>query len=783
LLSLPSVAQGPISAALGRDTAAYRVKGLVARNPAQRFSARFGPSGVAITAGAARFTLSLTAFGRGRALTSLQAVSPVASANRVSYAYGSLREWWANGPLGLEQGFDIATRPAGSGVLALSLAVPGGVRLSHGTLLLPGGLRYAGVQATDADGRALHAWLTLRGAQAVLHVNDRGARYPLRIDPSIQQAELTASDGAGNGSGEDHGDRFGYSVAVAGNTVVVGAPFHTVGSNALQGAVYVFQMPGSGWASATQTAELTNGAGADHVQLGYSVAISSDGNTIVAGAPAGSEAPGSPTNSQGSADVFTTTGDNWTTTSTPKAVLSYNPADESPLGGELGWSVAISASGDTIVAGAPYDGSSSGDYVGVAYVYTTTSAPGTWASSSSPALLTASANSNENDGPELGASVSIAANGDTVVAGAPYQGTSAQGAVYVFTTSGSWTSEHQTAELTASDGGGSDLLGYSVAIGGNTIAAGAYNHASQGAAYVFVMPTGGWVNATQTAELTAGATGDEQGWSVAIDPSGDTIVAGARGASPCTALGTVENGAAYVYTEPAGGWVNTTQANELAASDPNNSDDFGVAVAVAVSGSTIVVGADQHPAGSKTADHGAAYIFTDGGVSTTNCGASTPTPTPTPAPAPTPTPTVTVPTAQVASVSGGHADITAAISCPAGGTACPQVSVQATVTEHLKGSKIKAISASGKKKPKPKTKQVVIATAATILAAGATKTITIKLNATGLTLLKKFGKLNAIVTVRSAGKTIDTVTVTVEKAAKPKKKKTARTAGGPLRRG
>jgi hypothetical protein len=142
---------------------------------------------------------------------------------------------------------------------------------------------------------------------------------------------------------------------------------------------------------------------------------------------------------------------------------------------------------------------------------------------------------------------------------------------------------------------------------------------------------------------------------------------------------------------------------------------------------------------------------------------------------------VIIPTAQVASVAGGHADITAAISCPAGGAACPEVSFQANVTEHLKGSKIKAISASGKKKPKPKTKQVVIATAATILAAGATKTITIKLNATGLTLLKKFGKLNAIVTVRSAGKTIDTVTITVQKAAKPKKRKTARAAADSLR--
>jgi hypothetical protein len=205
LLSLPLVAQGPISAALGRDTAAYRVEGLVARNPAQRFSARFGRSGVAVAAGAARFTLSLKAFGRASALTSLQPVSPVASANRVTYAHGSLREWWANGPLGLEQGFDIATRPPGSGALAFSLAVSGAVGLAHGTLLLPDGLRYTGVHATDANGRALHAWLTLHGAQAVLHVNDRGARYPLRIDPSIQQAELTASDGAGNVSGEDYG--------------------------------------------------------------------------------------------------------------------------------------------------------------------------------------------------------------------------------------------------------------------------------------------------------------------------------------------------------------------------------------------------------------------------------------------------------------------------------------------------------------------------------------------------------------------------------------------------
>src|ERR1700722_9542226 len=99
LLSLPVAAQGPISAALGRGEAAYRIAGLLARNPAQRLSARFERSGVAITAGSARFAISLKAFGRGSALGALAAASPVASANRVSYAHGSLSEWGENGPL------------------------------------------------------------------------------------------------------------------------------------------------------------------------------------------------------------------------------------------------------------------------------------------------------------------------------------------------------------------------------------------------------------------------------------------------------------------------------------------------------------------------------------------------------------------------------------------------------------------------------------------------------------------------------------------------------------
>jgi hypothetical protein len=391
----------------------------------------------------------LKAFGRPNALRrTLASASPVASADRVTYARGPVREWWANGPLGLEQGFDIARRPAGSGALTLSLAVSGSARLDHGTVLLPGGLRYAGLRATDARGRSLHAWLHVRDGRVLVRVADRGARYPVRIDPFVEQAELTPSDGVG-------GDRFGYSVATSGNTVVVGAPYHAANSEADSGAVYVFKMPAAGWASATQTAELTDSALGGHVELGYSVAISSDGHTIVAGAPAGSEVTGNSTNSQGTVDVFTTTTGNWTSTSTPNARLTVS-TPESTLGGELGWSVAIS--GNTIVAGAPYDPTYPS--FGEAYVFVMPA--GGWVNATQTAELSASDPTNPNGGENFGWSVGV--SGTTIVVGAYHQGPAggyaAPGAAYVFVMpAGGWVNATQTAELTASDNGGGDDLG------------------------------------------------------------------------------------------------------------------------------------------------------------------------------------------------------------------------------------------------------------------------------------------------------------------------------------
>jgi trimeric autotransporter adhesin len=758
LLSLPAAAESPISAALGRDEAAYQIHGLVAHNPAQLLVARFARSGVEVTAGSKRFAIALEAFGRTNALLALAPSSPVATADRVTYARGPVREWWANGPLGLEQGFDIARRPAGSGALTLSLAVSGGARLDQGTVLLPGGLRYAGLRATDARGRNLRAWLQVHNGRVLVRVNDRGARYPLRIDPFVQQAELDPSDGVGcNG---DCGDQFGYSVATSGTTVVVGAPYHAANSQPYSGAVYVFQMPAAGWASATQTAELSDSTLGGDRELGFSVAISSDGHTIVAGAPAGSEAPPqlhvnpcpSTPCTQGTVDVFTTTG-GWASTSTPAARLTV-AGSESSLGGELGWSVGIS--GSTVVAGAPYDATY--PYTGLAYVFNEPG--GGWSGpQTQAAVLTASPLSTTGSGEDqFGWSVGI--SGNTIVVGAPaYAGASQQdqGAAYVFT--GPWSgTQNQTAELLASDPTSNDQLGTSVAVSGNTVVAGADNHqvgsnATQGAAYVFVMPTTGpWVNGTQTAELTAsdGQADDELGYSVAI--SGNTIVAGARQRQVGSNDG---QGAAYVYAEPSGGWVTTSASTaELTATDGDTVDNLGDSVAV--SGTTIVAGAPRHDAESSTADFGAAYVF--------GPGSTVPPPV-------VVTPPPTHPTAKLGSVSSRHEKITVALSCPAGELACAEITLKATVKEHLKGRKITAVTATTKRKARTTSKTVVVASGRTTLSAGTKKTLTLTLNSTGRALLSKFGKLKTVVTVSSGGKTIKTVTVTVLKTAKPKKKK------------
>ncbi len=90
-----------------------------------------------------------------------------------------------------------------------------------------------------------------------------------------QQAKLTANDGAAS-------DNFGWSVALSGNTALVGAPEDAVGANAEQGSAYIFVRNGTTW---TQQAKFTSSDGAAEDAFGIAVALS--GETALVGAPGG----------------------------------------------------------------------------------------------------------------------------------------------------------------------------------------------------------------------------------------------------------------------------------------------------------------------------------------------------------------------------------------------------------------------------------------------------------------------------------------------------------------
>ena len=603
-MSLPAAAWGPVSSVLGRDLPAYRVVGLGARNAAQGFGVRFSRTGATVSSGGGRLGIALSAVGYGNALRGVGLVAPRVSGDRVSYVYRSLTAWWVNGPLGLEEGFDLSARPGAGGCpLTVSLAFSGGLRarMEHGLVLLSGSnvaLSYGGLVVSDAHGRLLRSWLRLVRGGVLIQADDRGAVYPLRIDPFVQRAELTASDGAND-------NHFGLSVGVSGDTIVVGAEFHEVGRHPSQGEAYVFVRPASGWANARETARLTASNGAAGDDFGESVAVS--GDTIVVGA--GFHRVGKH-RQQGEAYVFVRPRSGWAGARTQTATLTTsNGAAYDWFGGY------VAISGDTIVARAYTHTIGAHRQQGEVYVFVRPRSG--WAGAHTQTATLTASNGAANDW--FGWSVAV--SGDTIVVGAVSHKVGKhvnQGEAYVFVRprSGWAGARTQTATLTASNGAARDTFGGSVAVSGDTIVASAPErkvgtHIQQGEAYVFVRPKSGWAGArTQAATLTEsdGAAEDLFGdfiGSVAV--SGDTIVIG----SPSRTFGeNLDQGEAYVFVRPKSGWAGArTQAATLTASNGAFGDYFGSSVAM--SGNTIIIGAPFHPpiGQHKLSGPGEAYVF------------------------------------------------------------------------------------------------------------------------------------------------------------------------------
>jgi cysteine-rich repeat protein len=270
-----------------------------------------------------------------------------------------------------------------------------------------------------------------------------------------QQAKLLAYD-------DDHNDEFGRSLALDGDTAIIGAARND-DNGSESGSAYVFTRTAGVW---TWQAKLLASDGVAHDAFGRGVAI--DGDTVLIGAPQGWQG-----GINGSAYIFTRTGGVWTE---QVKLLPSNGADSD----RFGFSVALD--GDTAVIGAHGD-NDNGFESGSAYVFTRTG--GVW---TEQAKLLASDGTPVN---YFGWDVSL--DGDLVVIGAyrdDDNGTDS-GSAYVFgQTAGVWTEQ---VKLVPTDNSFDDDFGWAVALDGNTAVIGAPGDddsgTNSGSAYVYRLIT------------------------------------------------------------------------------------------------------------------------------------------------------------------------------------------------------------------------------------------------------------------------------------------------------
>ena len=394
---------------------------------------------------------------------------------------------------------------------------------------------------------------------------------------ALSEQKIQASD-------KQNSDLFGHSSAISadGDTVIVGTPGEDTGGSST-GAAYIFVWNGSTWVEEAKI-QASDAQASDN--FGWATDISSDGNTVIVGAPFKNEGASS---NVGAAYVFTRSGSVWS----QQQKLS---GTSSAAGNQFGIEVAISDNGENIVIGERYDDTASLN-AGATYVFILSGS--TWVQQQKITPAGLSANS------FFGRAVDISGNGNNsnTLISSTTGSDDGRGSVFIFTRSGSaWTQE---AKIQPTGLNPNDFFGRSVSISedGNTIVVGAYqddtNGLNSGSVFIFTRSGTVWTQ-QQKIQSTDAISKSQFGLDVDITNNGDTIIVGAY-IEDAIAL---DSGAAYIFTRASGVW---TEQTRILSSDLEAGDELGFAVSLNSLGTRAVVGARREDTGGT--DTGAVYIF------------------------------------------------------------------------------------------------------------------------------------------------------------------------------
>ncbi|MFO0695322.1 MAG: hypothetical protein U0230_17295 [Polyangiales bacterium] len=478
--------------------------------------------------------LRLRSVGRDHAEAVAAPTSTRTERNAIRMLRDDLVEWYLNGPLGLEQGFELSERPAGEGALHVAVGVEGLVpTLAEGYVSLRDAaghekLRYSDLFAYDAEGDDVPARLAVVDGSIVLEVDDRDARYPLVIDPLItsQQARVDNPEAAKSGQ---YGATMASALAASVSWVVVGAPYDDrAASDAGAAYVYARNAANNGWDFVARLAASDASAG---MHFGKAVTLGSASASQVV------FYVGAPDRASGG-KVYTYTFD----AATRAQVSTASFAAPSPAAGDE-FGAALSASrvnGSRVLVGAPGVDAQAGAF----YAFTST---GTLEQGPITGIDTAA-------GDRFGGSMPPRWSGNVAVIGATHDDASAAvadaGSVYFFLRSASlpttWTQESKLLPATSAANAHFGSAIYELTSGSAQYLVGEPDRAN-GVVYRAARTNGVTVVAA-TITAADGQAGDRFGASLGYDFTASVgyLLVGAPGVDPSAAL--TDAGAAYSYT-------------------------------------------------------------------------------------------------------------------------------------------------------------------------------------------------------------------------------------------
>jgi hypothetical protein len=511
---------------------------------------------------------------------------------------------------------------------------------------------------------------------AAARIGAQGSNPPVRQVAYLKASNPEAYDHFGEGGALP--SHTGQTVAISGdgNTIAIGAPHEASSATGINGnqadngaynggAVYVYTRNGNTWRQQAYVKASNTGSG-DY--FGSSVSLSADGNTMAVAA--NWEASGATGVNGNQADnsipqagavyVFTRAGGTWRQQAYLKA-SNAGEGGENGDGDQFGFSIALSADGNTLAVGAISEDSNvsgvngnqadnSSVSAGAVYVFARTGT--TWAQQ---AYIKSSSAPEYTNGDLFGFSLGLSANGNLLAIGAYDEGGSARGvngaidnmrggsgAVYVFSRAGStWTRE---AYLKPSKSEQGDSWGVSLALSsdGTTLAVGSVDEdckatgvnppgcdndfktdISTGAVTIFTRAGTTW---SEQAYLKSSNTDVEDWFGVKVALSGDgnvLVVTASNEDSAAQGINgnqgdntAIEAGAAYLFTRTGTTWA---QQAYLKSSNNQAFDEFGNSVAISRDGRTFVIGArgedsnatgvNGNQADNSVDESGAAYVF------------------------------------------------------------------------------------------------------------------------------------------------------------------------------